>query len=52
MNTHNDALKGLNERASLKDKLIAAHQSICELFPFIARIAITIEEPETNIHKT
>lgn len=52
MTTHNDALKGLNERASLKEKLIAAHQSICEVFPFIARIAITIYDPETDILKT
>lgn len=52
MTMHDDALKGLNERASLKDKLIAAHQSICEVFPFIARIAITIYDSETNILKT
>lgn len=52
MTMHNDALKALNERASLKGKLIAAHQSICEIFPFIARIAITIYDPETNILKT
>jgi HD-GYP domain-containing protein (c-di-GMP phosphodiesterase class II) len=52
MTTHNDALKGLNERASLKEKLIAAHQSMREIFPFISRIAITIYDPETNILKT
>ena len=52
MTAHNDALKGLNERASLKEKLIAAHQSICEVFPFIARIAIAIYDPETDILKT
>ncbi|MGB5397788.1 MAG: HD domain-containing phosphohydrolase [Gammaproteobacteria bacterium] len=36
----------------MKEKLIAAHQSMREIFPFISRIAITIYDPETNILKT
>ena len=52
MTTHNDALTGLNQRASLKEKLIAAHQSMREIFPFISRIAIAIYDPATNILKT
>ncbi len=49
---HHDVLEGLNERASLREKLVSAHESINELFPFIARIAIAIYDHETNILKT
>lgn len=52
MTQHYDALEALNVRTSLREKLIAAHKSIREIFPFIARIAITIYDPETNILKT
>ena len=49
---HHDVLEGLNERASLREKLVSAHESINEFFPFIARIAIAIYDHETNILKT
>ena len=52
MTEHYDALKDLNKQTPLREKLIATHKSINEIFPFIVRIAIAIYDPETNILKT
>lgn len=52
MTEHHDVLEGLNEQSPLREKLISTHRSIKELFPFIARIAITIYDLETNVLKT
>lgn len=52
MTEHTDALEDLNKHLPLREKIIAAHKSISELFPFIARIAITIYDPETTLLKT
>lgn len=52
MPTHHDILATLNEQLPVQEKLIFAHQSIQEIFPFIARIAIAIYDPETRILKT
>jgi HD-GYP domain-containing protein (c-di-GMP phosphodiesterase class II) len=52
MTMHNDALETLNQLTPLEDKLYATHRSIAELFPFIARIAIAIYDPETSLLKT
>lgn len=52
MTRHHDVLEGLHKKITLREKLIATHKSINELFPFIARIAITIYDPETNVLKT
>jgi HD-GYP domain-containing protein (c-di-GMP phosphodiesterase class II) len=52
MTEHHDALEELNKNTSLRDKLIAAHKSVSEVFPFIVRIAIAIYDPETKILKT
>jgi HD-GYP domain-containing protein (c-di-GMP phosphodiesterase class II) len=49
---HHDALEELNQPISLRDKLIAAHKSAREIFPFITRIAIALYDPETKILKT
>ena len=49
---HRDSLEDLNKHLPLKDKLISAHRSISEKFNFIARIAITIYDPETRVLKT
>ena len=49
---HYDSLEDLNKHLPLKDKLISAHRSISEKFDFIARIAITLYDPETRILKT
>lgn len=49
---HHDLLEDLNKQLPLKDKLISAHGSIQQKFPFIARIAITLYDPETRVLKT
>ena len=49
---HSDALAELNSNTSLRDKLRAAHRSVQETFPFIARIAIILYDPETHVLKT
>lgn len=52
MTEHHDVLEELNKHLPLREKLVAAHKSISELFPFIVRIAIAIYDPETKILKT
>lgn len=52
MTEYHDVLEELNKHTSLQDKVIAAHKSISEIFPFIVRIAITIYDPDTKILKT
>lgn len=52
MTEHRDDLAQLNEHIPLQDKLIVAHKSVSELFPFIARIAIAIYDPDTSVLKT
>ena len=49
---HLDALADLNRDISLRDKLQIAHQSVQANFPFIARIAVALYDPETHILKT
>ncbi len=49
---HRDVLDVLNQRLPLRDKLIAAHKTVQEMFPFISRIAIAIYDPETRVLKT
>jgi len=52
MTEHHDVLEDLNKHSLLRDRLVAAHRSVSEIFPFIVRIAIAIYDPETNILKT
>ena len=52
MTEHNDVLDQLNKHIPLQEKLIVAHDSLSELFPFIARIAIAIYDSETGLLKT
>ena len=52
MTEHYDALEELNKHIPLREKLIATHKSISEIFPFIVRIAIAIYDPETSVLKT
>jgi len=49
---HHDALEKLNQHLPLRDKIVVAHQSVSEIFPFIARIAVAIYDAETRILKT
>ncbi|MDH5632580.1 MAG: HD domain-containing protein [Gammaproteobacteria bacterium] len=52
MSEHHDILESLNRRLTLKQKVLAAHESVKQLLPFIARIAITLYDPETRVLKT
>lgn len=52
MTEHRDVLEQLNDQIPLREKLVVAHQSVSELFPFIARIAVAIYDPETSLLKT
>lgn len=52
MSEHHDVLEELNKHSPLRDRLVAAHRSVSESFPFIVRIAIAIYDAETNILKT
>ncbi|MDH3978881.1 MAG: HD domain-containing protein [Gammaproteobacteria bacterium] len=52
MTKHHDALNDLNKHIPLRNKLAAAHESIRDVFPFIARIAIAIYDPKTTLLKT
>lgn len=49
---HRDLLEDLNRHLSLKEKIISAHRVIAKKFNFIARIAITLYDPETRILKS
>ena len=52
MTEHSDTLEELNKHTQLREKLIATHKSISEIFPFIVRIAITLYDPETSVLKS
>ncbi|WP_339724434.1 HD domain-containing phosphohydrolase [uncultured Paraglaciecola sp.] len=52
MSKHYDNLSELNQYTPLREKLIATHKSVSELFPFIQRIAIAIYDPQTTMLKT
>ena len=52
MSEHQDALEQLNKHLALSDKLVTAHESLNQICPFIARIAVTLYDPETTILKT
>lgn len=52
MNEHSDTLDELNKHIPLHDKLVATHNSVSEIFPFIVRIAVAIYDPKTSVLKT
>lgn len=49
---HKDLLASLNDHIPLKEKLVAAHDSLKKSHPFIARIAVALYDPDTHILKT
>ncbi|MBS0424340.1 MAG: HD domain-containing protein [Proteobacteria bacterium] len=49
---HRDLLDDLNKPLSLKDKMVSAHRSVQNKFPFVSRIAIALYDSDTNILKT
>ena len=52
MKAHQDVLRELTKQGALRDKLVSAHQSMQQIFPFIARIAITIYDPQSHYIKS
>ncbi|MBU1191778.1 MAG: HD domain-containing protein [Gammaproteobacteria bacterium] len=49
---HADAFGFLNLNAPLREKLVAAHRTVQQSLPFIARIALTLYDPETRLLKS
>lgn len=49
---HTDSLDALNRQLSLKEKLIHAHKVVKDRYEFIARIALTLYDPETRVLKS
>ena len=49
---HRDSLEALNRHIPLREKLVSAHYALNELFPFVARIATAIYDPQTRVLKT
>ena len=52
MTDYRDTLENLNRHMPLKEKLVTAHESMRQQFPFIARVAVTLYDPQTKILKT
>ena len=52
MSEHHDALEQLNKNLVLTDKLVAAHKSLNQVYPFVARIAVALYDAETTVLKT
>lgn len=52
MPDHEDIYTALNRNIPLKEKLVCTHEAIKQLFPCIARIAVAIYDPDTNVLKT
>ncbi len=49
---HTDAFGFLNRNAPLREKLRSAHETVQQSLPFIARIALTLYDPETRVLKS
>ena len=49
---HADKLDFLNSDAPLREKLVATHRTVQQELPFIARVALTLYDPETRVLKT
>jgi HD-GYP domain-containing protein (c-di-GMP phosphodiesterase class II) len=49
---HDDVLARLNEDSPLADKLVTVYRYVREHFPFVARIAVALYDPASDILKT
>lgn len=47
--THQDSFSSLNDASSLKERLVNVHKVVQGYFPFIARIAVTLYDAQTNV---
>lgn len=52
METYQDTLEALNRNLPLGAKLIQTHRVVQKQLPFVARIAIALYDPKTNLLKT
>lgn len=52
METYQDKLASLNDKLPLRDKLVQTHQVLQKQLPFVARIAVALYDPKTNLLKT
>lgn len=52
MESYEDTLQALNRNLPLHEKLVQTHHVVQRQLPFIARIAITLYDPKTNLLKT
>jgi response regulator RpfG family c-di-GMP phosphodiesterase len=52
METYQDTLEALNRNLPLRDKLIQTHRVVRKQLPFVARIAVALYDPKTNLLKT
>ncbi|MHC4269523.1 MAG: HD domain-containing phosphohydrolase [Planctomycetota bacterium] len=49
---HKDFLYSLNNKLTLKDKLVCTHEAVKQFFSFLSSVAITIYDPATTLLKT
>jgi len=52
MTEHKDSLDSLNQALPMQEKLVAAHSSVQEMFPFIVRIAVALYDQESETLST
>ena len=52
METYKDTLEALNRNLPLREKLIQTHSVVQKQLPFVARIAVALYDPKTNLLKT
>jgi HD-GYP domain-containing protein (c-di-GMP phosphodiesterase class II) len=52
MESYQDTLEALNRNLPLRDKLIQTHRVVQKQLPFVARIAVALYDPKTNLLKT
>ena len=52
MTEHHYELEELNKHIPLREKIVAVHKSVSEIFPFIVRVAVAIYDAETDLLKT
>ncbi len=52
MTEHKDSLSALDEALPLQQRLMAAHKSLQDIFPFIVRIAVAIYDEKTDTLST
>ncbi|MDH4095569.1 MAG: HD domain-containing protein [Betaproteobacteria bacterium] len=52
MDSYQDSLEALNRNLPLRDKLIQTHRVMQAQLPFVARVAVALYDPKTNLLKS